>query len=221
MTDELTREARSVLDDYLERVRARLGDTDLDAAEVVDDIRDHVAAATAGGSGPAAADEVRRVLADLGPPDRWAPGAITDPSDGSEARSTGADGIRWMAILVFLATVAGVATFPWTGPIGLLAAWVLARATVSRARAVGPPLGPWKWLVVPPLALFAGALLLVLMVAPIGPLAEVPLDLPRWAIVVAGLALWYGLLALVGLRFRPAVRWLLFPRLDARSGHRR
>jgi hypothetical protein len=221
MEHEMTPQARDVLERYLDRVRSGLAGSSLDSAEVVSDIRDHVAAAMALGGQPVEAEEITRILADLGTPEQWILEHSTVPSVSPADLPTPAGTLRPMAILVFALTVAGLAAFPWVGPLGLLVAWIGARVFLVQEQGNARSLGPNRWLVLPALVLFAAGCLAVVVVAPIGPLVEAPLELPRWMIVGGGLLLWYGLLAFLGFFFRSFWRGLLFPRLSLSRGDTR
>jgi len=213
--DRLTPRARALLRDYLDDMRSLMTAGDLDAEEVEEDIRDHVLAATAEYQEPVDADVVAQVLRELGPPSRW---LSRDDSPAPDPASEGKrrfDGLRMMAGAVFVATVVGLAVFPWVGPLALLVAWALARATMAHAREAGRSLGPLnKWLIYPPLVLVALAALALILVGPIRILMAVSLPLPRWATLAAGLA------ALVGRLFPSIPRLVLFPVFSPRSGDR-
>jgi hypothetical protein len=225
MTEEMTPRARVALNDYLEDVRRSLRGSGLDEAEVESDIRDHVRDATAGLGRPIDADAMARVLIDLGPPRRWVTEDDVDtPEPSVDARGPIPDGRRLLAWTVLLTTVLGLALFPWIGPFGLLVAWLLARVAVAESRESGhhvettdAPNGKpssWRWMVYPPLVLVSVSLVVVVALAPLPPLMEVPLPASRDLIVGVGMFLWWALLTVLVRTFPRAAGWILFPLLS-------
>jgi hypothetical protein len=71
---DLTTDARKFLDDYLEKVRARLsGAKSLDAAEIERDIYEHIERDLEQASVPVDRGQVEHVLDRLGAPEQWVP----------------------------------------------------------------------------------------------------------------------------------------------------
>jgi hypothetical protein len=141
-----------------------------------------------------------------------------------------------LAYIAFGLFALGVIAFPLF-PAFLIASYFAARADVSLARERGQVLGARRWLVYPPLVIVSVVLFLALSLWPIAPciaaadgiprsvrgdLAEIMNVSPRLVepmaatyLVVGALSLWWGILALVSLRF-PGLAGAVFPPFGAK-----
>ena len=176
---ELTPEANTRFEEYLQRMRSALRGTTstIETAEVEQSVREHVDIALAGAGGPVGVDRLGEVLEQLGPPDRW----ITDDERSwwrrlAQRISTGPEDWR-LSYLAFATFVLGLVTLPiGIGVFIIFAGFFLSRATVELLEAREEPLGARRWLVLPAiwtilLPVCAGAL-----IALIAPVASVGLD---------------------------------------------
>lgn len=222
---ERTEGAEATLEQYLGRVRRALLDRDVDVAEVVADLRAHVESAASRAPQPVGEEAMAEILSRLGAPEEWAEAV---PGGGGRPVGAGGEGAGapplpgWWGWGVLGLTAAGVLTFPWVGPLVLLVAWVAARAVLSRAEAAGPVDRSFAWLVTPAVVLNVGLLALLVVAVPVFPLAELAADLaPGMKLLAVAISLlaWWAMVALVALRVRGAVRWLIHPLEDL--GHDR
>jgi len=151
---EFTEEAKRRLDLYLARMRSLLrGSRAVEASEVEQNVREHVAFALASAEAPVGADRLAGVLEQLGPPERWLPeddrawwlkawdGLIKGPED-------------WrLAYVSFGLTTLMVVFFPIGGILLLLPAFIASRAWVSHMTERNEPLDARRWFVLPPIVL--------------------------------------------------------------------
>jgi hypothetical protein len=167
---DLTPEARTRFDQYLERMhRALRGSRAVEASEVEQNVREHVEIALGGASAPIGADRLDEVLAQLGPPDRWLSEderpwwrrALQRISDGPE---------DWrVAYVAFGAFALGLLLLPiGFGLVFLICAFFLSRAEIELLATRDEALGARRWLVLPAIwAMLLGVSLLALVV-PVG-----------------------------------------------------
>ena len=160
----LSRDAQSVLDHYLRRVRASLrGHRTVDVEDVERDVEGHIQAALAGQPEPIDAANLRQVLDRLGSPEQWVPSDDLPPWRTILARlSSGPEDWR-LPYLTFICFVTGLTLFLtrfgmvglWPFPvILLLASFLLARASLAVMAASGTPVEPRRWLIYPALLLW-------------------------------------------------------------------
>jgi hypothetical protein len=164
-TLSLTDEAQRCFDRYLERVRHALSGTSIDAREVENDVREHIATAL-GGQTEVSRHHLEGVLEDLGSPESWVPEEQRPVwRRVIEQLRTGPEDWR-LAYLTLALTVLGVACAPLVGPLGLLAAYLTARAARALAAEHGDELGARRWLIDPVLVAAAGLVIVVVALAP-------------------------------------------------------
>lgn len=184
---EMTASAEARLDEYLAQVREVLhGHPDVSPDDVTADIGEHIGTEFAGLKRAVTLGELEAVLTRLGPPGQWA---------GANSQATPASPFDWRELIRDIRRRAkGVLNALWKGPedwrlpylafgltllapltfgIALLAAYLLARATVELAQEKGQPLGARRWLVYPAILAVSLPLLLALLFAPAGAVANI------------------------------------------------
>jgi hypothetical protein len=163
-----TDRARERVDAYLAQVRRTLSaHPDVDADEVVADVRSHIDEAIAGLEDPVGEDEVQRILDRLGAPLRWTPAEEIGGWRGILTRIRGGPDDWRLAYLCFGLTVVGLVTAPFGGLLLLFPAFVLARGALALAAERGEGLPAQRWLLYPALVLVYLAILLLLFSVPI------------------------------------------------------
>jgi hypothetical protein len=167
----MTDRAQNRVDEYLGRVRRALsGHSEVDADEVLADVRIHLEEALRERPEPIGEDDVADVLDRLGSPGRWAPAEDLGGWRGLLGRILrGPDDWR-LAYLCFGLTIVGLLAAPIGGVLLLIPAFVLARGALALADERDQPLGTQRWLVYP---------VLILVYLPLG------LELLLWPISVA------------------------------------
>ena len=180
-----TAEASARLDRYLQEVRAALARSpDVNPDEIEADIRDHVATELRN-KPHATLTDLERVLAQLGPPEVWAPtpqraptAIVFDPMQPVRAVKAWVRGMLnalwrgpddWrLAYLTFLLFWVGLITAPIViGIPMLIASYFFARAASGLAKEKNTILGARKWLIYPPIVLVSVPLLLAVVFVPI------------------------------------------------------
>lgn len=227
----LSKSARRSLDDYLRQARAYLrGSRSVDAAEVEQNITEHIENALEGASEPVSCDELEAVLDKLGHPQQWVPEdelawwrrIILRLRSGPE---------DWrLAYLSFGLLVTGFAIAP-TIPVFVvlvLASFVASRAALSQVRDTNK-LKAQKWLLYPSLIGVYGFVLAVLLTWPLMlliPLADeyerhfdrFQSDVDYWfvamSVILVALGVWWCILAVVSLIFGRVTPVLLRPFAD-------
>ncbi len=227
----LSESAKKSLEDYLRQARAYLrGSKSVDADEVEQNIAEHIENELEGAAEPVSRDVLDVVLKKLGSPQQWVPmeelpwwwKIIFRLRSGPE---------DWrLAYISFALTVAGILTLPYA-PIGIvliLAGFLASRAAVAEA---GDPekLKAQKWLLYPSLIIVYIFVLLTLLT---WPLLFIPLageyehtmiesnsrfdnEIDYWIVaasaIVAGLGLWWSILAAAVLKPRKLLRVIFNP----------
>lgn len=168
---ELTPDAKRRFDEYLQRTRTALrGTRAVEADEVEQNVIEHVELALAGVPAPIGAESLGAVLTQLGPPERWLPDEELPVWRRTLGRLVNGPEDWRLAYLSFAVTALMFFTFPIGGVIVLPVAFLLSRACVELTQERGEPLGPRRWLVLPPIwlafLLFLGGALVVGVVAP-------------------------------------------------------
>jgi hypothetical protein len=162
-TMTMTADAQRLYDRYLQTVRWSVRGI-ADAGEIERDVRDHVASALHGEQGPVTSDTLREVLSRLGDPWQWVPLEELPLWRRTLMRFwLGPDDWR-LAYLCFGLTILGLILLPvGVGAVLLIGAYLIARATYEIACDREGSLGPRRWLVYPPLAMFSAIALFVLL----------------------------------------------------------
>lgn len=168
---ELTPDARRRFDEYLQRTRAALrGTRAVEAAEVEQNVIEHVELALARVPAPVGAGPLSEVLEQLGPPERWLPDEELPFWRRVLGRMANGPEDWRLTYLSFGVTALMVLTTPIGGVILFPIAFLLSRALVQLVHEKGEPLGARAWLVLPPiwlaLLLFLGAALMVGIATP-------------------------------------------------------
>ncbi len=234
----LSQEAQSHLERYLQQIRTALRDhPSVDADEVERDVLGHIAAELSGQPGPIGATRLLHVLDRLGTPDEWLPDenppAWRRPF---EAVRSGREDWR-LAILTFAMFVAGPVLFMgrtmlWPlPPLLFVLSFVLARVTLAIFAEHHEPIGPRRWLLYPPLAVWYGAFIVAIVGGP-ALLAAVFasedvalrgwllgwLEEPTWIRTIAALSCllgtWWMVLGLVLSRLGGGARAVFWPFLE-------
>lgn len=163
---ELTHNAQKSLDKYLHQARAYLkGAKSVDAAEVEQNISEHIQNELEGAAEPVSAEELETVLRKLGSPEQWVPEDELPWWRKMMLRvRTGPEDWR-LAYLSFGLFVLGVLILP-TGAILIAAGFIAARATLS---VVEDPtqLKAQKWFLYPSLIVVYLALLGAFLALPL------------------------------------------------------
>jgi len=223
---ELTGNAQKSLDKYLHQARAYLkGAKSVDAAEVEQNITEHIENELAGAAEPVSAEELETVLEKLGSPQQWVPEEELPWWRKMMLRvQTGPEDWR-LAYISFGLFVSGVMLLP-TGAILIAGGFIAARAALSVVED-STQLKAQKWLLYPSLMTVYLALLGALLALPL--LALVPLayewehtlkddfrildDMHYWlaacTVFAGSLGLWWIIQAVV-LLARPNIPKVLF-----------
>jgi len=228
----LSKNAERSLHDYLRQARAYLrGSKSVDADEVEQNITEHIENELEGAAEPVSRDVLDAVLKKLGSPQQWVPmeelswwwKIIFRLRSGPE---------DWRLAYISLALlVAGLLMLPYApaGIVLILASFFVSRAALSGA-ADPNELKAQKWLLYPSLIIVYVFVLLVLLTWPLGlliPLAEgyehalresssrLYNEADYWimavSVILAGLGLWWCILAIVLLKPRRLLRVLFRP----------
>lgn len=224
----LSEGARRSLEDYLRQARAYLrGSKSVDADEVEQNVTEHIESELEGVPEPVSRDDLDAVLCKLGSPQQWVPDeelawwrlVILRLRSGPE---------DWrLAYLSFGLLVLGC-ILPWTFPVLVMASFVVSRAALSEAE--NPKeLKAQKWFLYPPLFIVYVFVLLALLAWPLPVLFSVAEEYERhfsrlqedfdyWLVamsaIVAGLGLWWSVVAVVFLKFQKIVRFGFRPFAD-------
>jgi|GEM_PF-1102268 len=172
---DMTPEASTRLERYLERMRAALrGSRSVEPAEIEQNVREHVEIALDGIPAPVGAERLGEVLEQLGPPERW----LVDDDRPWWRRmlqrvSSGPEDWR-LTYVAFGVFALGVLTLPiGIGVFFLACAFLLSRAAADLVAERGETLGARRWLVLP-------AIWLVLVLVSMG--ALISMIVPAMAI---------------------------------------
>ncbi len=205
---ELTHNARKSLDDYLRQARAYLrGAKSVDAAEVEQNISEHIENELEGAAEPVSAEELETVLKKLGSPKQWVPEEELPWWRKLILRlQTGPEDWR-LAYLSFGLLVLGFLLLP-TGAILIAASFIAARAVLSVVEDA-TQLKAQRWLLYPSLIVVYLVLLgsfLALPLLGLVPLAfewehhlidkfkiwdDMPYWLAAWSVFMASIGLWW------------------------------
>jgi len=163
---ELTPDARRRFDEYLQRTRSALrGTRAVEAAEVEQNVIEHVELALAGVPAPVGAEPLRHVLEQLGPPERWLPDEELPVWRRVMSRFMHGPEDWRLAYASFTFTALMIITFPIGGILLLPIPFLVSRAAVELLQERGEELGARRWLLLPPIwlafLLFLGAALVV------------------------------------------------------------
>lgn len=152
MTIELTPDAKLRFEQYLQRMRDTMrGARSVEAAEVEQNVREHVEVALATAPVPVGTDRLAAVLEQLGPPEQWLPEDERPIWRRTMDRfMTGPEDWRLPYLSLALVTLMFV-TLPIGGVLLLVPAFVLSRAWVALMAERGAPLDARRWLVLPPI----------------------------------------------------------------------
>jgi len=163
---ELTGNAQNSLDKYLHRARAYLkGAKSVDAAEVEQNISEHIENELAGASEPVSAEELETVLEKLGSPQQWVPEEELPWWRRMMLHvQTGPEDWR-LAYISFGLFVLGVLLLP-TGVILIAGGFIAARAALSVVEDA-TLLKAQKWLLYPSLITVYVGLLVSLLALPL------------------------------------------------------
>ena len=228
----LSKSAKKSLDDYLRQARAYLRSSkSLDANEVEQNIAEHIENELEGAAEPVSCDALDAVLKKLGSPQQWVPEEelswwrkiILRLRSGSE---------DWrLAYLSLGLLVVGFLMLPYApaGIVLILASFLVSRAALSEA-ADPNELKAQKWFLYPSLIIVYIFVLLALLSWPLGlsiPLAEayehefresssrLRNEVDYWvmavSVILAGLGLWWSILAAAVLKPRRLLRVLFRP----------
>ncbi|HEX2120475.1 MAG TPA: hypothetical protein VHL59_02435 [Thermoanaerobaculia bacterium] len=154
MTIELTPDAKLRFEQYLQRMRDTMrGARAVEAAEVEQNVREHVEVALATAPAPVGSDRLAAVLEQLGPPEQWLPEEDRPAWRRTMERlMTGPEDWR-LPYLSFAVTTLMFVTLPIGGALLLLPAFVLSRAWVALMAERGEAIDARRWLVLPPIAI--------------------------------------------------------------------
>ena len=207
---EFTPEAKTLHEEYLQRVRTCVGlCPDADADDVVQDVRQHVDKEFRDRQEPVAAEDLKAVLDRLGSPDQWIADDMPWWRRAVAHVRTGPEDWR----LAYLSL--GVLVFgTLVGPLGVLGSFCLSRA----ALAVSAPgeIEAKRWLIYPSLVIVYALLAAFVLLWPLPLLLCSAIELFRYeglgtilatgCTVVLGMTVWWMLLRRV-IRWRP--QWVV------------
>lgn len=137
--------ARGRIEDYLGSVLSYLNNSNkVDAREVVEDLRGHIERELLSAEQPVTEDAAKKVLDRLGPPEQYLDeGELTPWRKMILTLRRGPEDWR-LAYLSFVVLFVGTLL---TGPIGIIASFLLSRASITIAKEPNPPAK--KWLIYP------------------------------------------------------------------------
>ncbi len=167
---EMTAEAQTRFERYLTRMRSALRGSAVEAAEVEQNVREHVDVALANAAAPIGVERLDQVLEQLGPPERWLPEDEQPWWKRVASRmSSGPEDWR-LAYTTFGAFAFGLFLLPvGFGLVFLICAFLLARAEHELLTSRGESLGARRWLVLPAIwTMLLGAVVLLLIVPVMG-----------------------------------------------------
>jgi len=228
----LSKNAERSLHDYLRQARVYLrGSRSVDADEVEQNITEHIENELEGAAEPISCDVLDAVLKKLGKPQQWVPEEelpwrwkiILRLRSGPE---------DWRLAYISLALlVVGILTLPYApmGIVLILAGFLASRAAVAEAG--GPEeLKAQKWLLYPSLIIVYISVLLALLAWPLvlllpladsyehtltGSLYRFSNETDYWivaaSVIVAGLGLWWSILAATVLKPRKLLQVIFNP----------
>ncbi len=166
---ELTPEANSRFEQYLQRMRSALrGSRAVEPSEIEQNVREHVEMALAGAAAPVGTDRLGQVLEQLGPPERW----LTDDDRPLWRRvmhrfTSGPDEWR-LAYIAFGVFSLALLTIPiGIGVLFLALSFLISRAEVELLAGRGEPLGARRWLVLPPIWVVSIMISLAVLFVPV------------------------------------------------------
>lgn len=151
---ELTSDAKLKFEQYLQRMRDTMrGARAVEAAEVEQNVREHVEVALAAAPAPVGSDQLAAVLEQLGPPEQWLPEEERPAWRRTMERlMTGPEDWRLPYLSLAVTTLMFV-TLPIGGLLLLVPAFVLSRAWVALMAERNEPLDARRWLVLPPIVI--------------------------------------------------------------------
>ena len=223
--------AKRSLEDYLRKARTYLrGFKFVDADEIEQNVTEHIETELEGVPEPVSRDDLVAVLEKLGSPQQWVP---TEEYPWWRLfilrLRSGPEDWRLAYVSLGLLVVGLLVAFnPPACVVFILASFIVSRATLSEVED-SKELKAQKWLLYPSLILvyvFVLPALLTLPLCVLIPVAEVyersfeglQNDFDYWLIampgIVAGLGLWWSILAVVFLKFRNMARILFRPFAD-------
>ena len=168
---DFTPDAKRRFDEYLQRMRMTLrGSRSIEPDEVEQNVVEHVELALAGSPSPVGPERLDTVLEQLGPPERWLPDDERSMWRKAMDRVMAGPEDWRLAYASLGITALMIVTFPIGGILLLVPAFLLSRAVVALVEERSEPLGPRKWLVLPPIVF---ALVLVCAIALIAPAAGI------------------------------------------------
>jgi len=224
----LSESAEKSLHDYLRQARTYLrGSKFVDAKEVEQNITEHIENELEGTAEPVSRDVLDAVLKRLGSPQQWVP---MEELPWWWRMRTGPEDWR-LAYISLALLVAGFLTLPYApaGIVLILAGFLTSRAAISEAGDIDK-LKAQKWLLYPSLIVVYLFVLLVLLAWPVGLLFSSAEGYERefresyyrfsnetdyWvmavSVILAGLGLWWSILAAAVLKPRKLLRILFAP----------
>ncbi|MFP5246066.1 MAG: hypothetical protein ACLGH0_05185 [Thermoanaerobaculia bacterium] len=161
---ELTPDAKVRFEQYLQRMRDTMrGARAVEAAEVEQNVREHVEVALAAVPAPVGTDRLAAVLEQLGPPEQWLPEDERPMWRRTMDRLiTGPEDWRLAYLSLGLLTLMFM-TLAFGGFFLIVPAFLLSRAWVAHMTERGETLDARRWLVLPPIVivfvLFIGLML--------------------------------------------------------------
>jgi len=174
---EMTPEAQTRFERYLTRMRSALRGSAVEAADVEQNVREHVDVALANTAAPIGIERLDEVLEQLGPPERWLPEDEQPWWKRVASRmSSGPEDWR-LAYTTFGAFAFGLFLLPvGFGLAFLICAFLLARAEHELLTSRGETLGARRWLVLPAIWTVLLGVAMLLLVAPVMALASIGLS---------------------------------------------
>ena len=147
---ELTPQAQSRFDEYLQRMRRTLrGSRSVEPSEVEANVVEHVELALAGVPAPIGAERLGAVLEQLGPPERWIPDEERPAwRRALERLMHGPEDWR-LPYLAFGLFCLSMLLFPIGGVFLLVLAFLLSRAAVDLFAERDEAMGAKRWLILP------------------------------------------------------------------------
>ena len=220
--------AKRSLEDYLRQARMYLrGSKSVDADEVEQNVTEHIETELEGVPEPVSRDDLNAVLKKLGSPQQWVPTEELAWWRLFILRlRTGPEDWR-LAYLSFGLLVLGC-ILPWTFPVLVMASFIVSRAALTETDDTHE-LKAQKWFLYPPLIVVYLFVILMLLMWPLIlflPVAEayerhfsrLQEDFDYWLVamsaILAGMGLWWGVVAVVFLKCRKMVRFLFRPFAD-------
>jgi uncharacterized membrane protein len=232
---DFTPAARQRFDDYFQTLRGALrGSSRAEMEDVEQSVREHFEVALAGHHEPVNSEQLAEIIDRLGNPDRWVPVAERSlVARVVERLRSGPEDWR-LAYAAFGLFLLSLLLLPvGVGALLLFGSYLASRAYVDFMEAKEAPLDGRRWLIYPPIAVFLGVAVALLIIGAAGPVLgwglgnrgfeligrdlriESEFNQGRFMIgaTITVLGSWWFIASLLGMVVHPVSRFLFKPLL--------